>query len=91
MDLPTPLKMLPFALSLGVGALAALPLALALALAFALPLAFRWCLLNLIPAVILLLTLLQLLLLRCQLLSSPPDSVLFSTGLMHRHWRQCAN
>ena len=89
MDLPTPLKMLPFALSFGVRALAALPLALALA--FALPLAFRWCLLNLIPAVILLLTLLQLLLLRCQLLSSPPVSVLFSTGLMHRHWRQCAN
>ena len=87
MDLPTPLKMLPFALSLGVGALAALPLALA----FALPLAFRWCLLNLIPAVILLLTLLQLLLLRCRLFSSPPVSVLLSTGLMHRHWRQCAN
>ena len=90
MDLPTPLKTLPFALPLGVRALA-LPLALALALAFALTFAFGWRLLNFVPAVILLLPLLQLLLLRCQLLASTPVPMLLTTRLMHNHRRQRAD
>ena len=90
MDLPTPLKTLPLrAFALGARAFPPLTLALALALAFATTLATRRLLLNLVPAVILLLPLLQLQLLRSLRLARPALAVIF--WLMNRHRRQRAD
>ena len=90
MDLPTPLKTLPFrAFALRVRALPAL--ALALALTFGLAFASSWSLLDFVPAVVLLLLLLLLQLLRCQLL--PGTSAAFGAApcFVHSHGRERAD
>ena len=70
MDLPTPLKTLPFrAFALRVGAFPSVALALALALAFTTTFTTSWLLLYLKPIVVLLLLLLLLESLRSRLLT----------------------
>ena len=90
MDLPTPLKTLPLgAFALGARAFSPLALALTFALAFATTFAASRLLLNLIPAVILLLPLLLLQLLRRLQLAGSALAVIF--WLMNRHRRQRAD
>ena len=86
MDLPTPLKTLPFrAFALRVRALAALTLAFALTLGLALSSGWRF--LDLVPAVILLLLLLLLQFLCCQLLPSTSAAFVLAPCFVHRHRR----